>query len=175
MRYLNGTFNIRLWYPRIENFNLVRYFDSDYVGYKLDKKKYQWKLPTIRVFLVSWSSHKQHCIALLTDVEHVAMCEFIAQLLWMMHTLEDFQLSYKNIKMLYDNINSINLTKNPMHHSRMKCIEVKHYFVQDYVARRDIVFDYVESKSNLTNISTKSLAKSDFSTLIRELEMCLLY
>lgn len=95
----------------------------------------------------------------------------MTQLLWMMYTLEDYGLNYKNFKVLCDNTSSINLNKNIIHHSRSKYIKVKYHFVQDHIAKGYIVFDCVESKSNLANIFTKPLLKSKFSTLRRELGM----
>ena len=123
--------------------------------------------------LVSWSSRKQHCVALsTTEAEYIALGECASQLLWMMHTLKDYQLEYKNIKIFIDNISSINLTKNPIHHSRTKHIEVKHHFVRDHVAKGEIALNHVESKSNLADIFTKPLPELEFSALRRQIGMC---
>ena len=37
-RYIKGTQNVGLWYPKSTEFELVGYSDSDYVGSKLDRK-----------------------------------------------------------------------------------------------------------------------------------------
>ncbi|GJX83067.1 retrovirus-related pol polyprotein from transposon TNT 1-94 [Tanacetum coccineum] len=37
-RYLKGTPNLSLWYPKGPGFDLKAYSDSDYAGYKLDRK-----------------------------------------------------------------------------------------------------------------------------------------
>ncbi|XP_047252340.1 uncharacterized mitochondrial protein AtMg00810-like [Capsicum annuum] len=37
-RYLKGTSDLGLWYPKGSNFNLVGYSDADYAGYMVDKK-----------------------------------------------------------------------------------------------------------------------------------------
>ena len=89
-----------------------------------------------------------------------------------MHTLKDYQLEYHKTKISIDDISSINLTKNPIHHSRTKHIEVKHHFVRDHVAKGDIVLNYVESKSNLADIFTKPLPELEFSALRRQIGMC---
>lgn len=100
------------------------------------------------------------------------MGESVSQLLWMTHTLEDYGLSYRNVQMLCDNMSTINLAKNPVHHSRTKHIEMIHHFIRDHVARGDIELNYVESKSNLADIFTKPLSEKEFSHLRRELSMC---
>ena len=173
MRYLKGTIRVGLWYPQTESFDLVGYNDSDYAGCKLDRKSTCEGCQFLGSALVSWSSRKQHCVALsTTEAEYIAMGESVSQLLWMIHTLEDYGFSYKKLQVLCDNISTINLTKNPVHHSRTKHIEVKHHFIRDHVAKGDIVLNYVESKSNLADIFTKPLPENEFSHLRRELGMC---
>ena len=173
LRYLKGTQNVGLWYPRTETFDLVGYTDSDYAGCKLDRKSTSGSCQFLGSSLVSWSSRKQHCVALsTTEAEYIAMGECVSQLLWMTHTLEDYKLTYNNVQVLCDNVSTINLTKNPVHHSRTKHIEVKHHFIRDHVTRGDIILNYVGSKSNLADIFTKPLPEVEFSFLRRELGMC---
>ena len=38
-RYLKGTIDIGLWYPKCDNFELICYLDVDSGGCKIDKKK----------------------------------------------------------------------------------------------------------------------------------------
>ena len=37
-RYLKGTPNLGIWYPRDSDFELIGYSDADFVGYKIDRK-----------------------------------------------------------------------------------------------------------------------------------------
>jgi len=64
-RYLVGTKNLGLWYPRGGDFSLVRYIDVDYVGYKVDKKSTSSTCQFLGQSLVFWHSKKQNSIALL--------------------------------------------------------------------------------------------------------------
>ncbi|XP_070029307.1 secreted RxLR effector protein 161-like [Nicotiana sylvestris] len=38
LRYLKGTTDLCLWYPKGSNFNLVGYVDADYAGILVDRK-----------------------------------------------------------------------------------------------------------------------------------------
>jgi len=38
IKYLKGTTNVGLWYPIGTSLNLTGFSDSDFVGYKLDRK-----------------------------------------------------------------------------------------------------------------------------------------
>lgn len=62
-----------------------------------------------------------------------------------MHTLKGFEFNNKHIKVLVDNIGSINLTKKLIHYSR-----IKHDFVSEHVTRGDIVLDYIKYKLNFS-------------------------
>lgn len=48
-----------------------------------------------------------------------------------------------------DNTSAINLTKNPVLHSRTKHIEIHHHFLHDHVEKGDVVFEHVDSKNQL--------------------------
>ncbi|XP_074578540.1 secreted RxLR effector protein 161-like [Curcuma longa] len=79
LRYLKGTQNVGLWYPRTETFDLVGYSDSDYAGCKLDRKSTSGGCQFLGSSLVSWMSRKQHCVALSTiEAEYIAMGECVS-------------------------------------------------------------------------------------------------
>ena len=59
LRYLKHTPSIGLWYPKGAIFELVGYFDSDYAGYKVDRKSTSGGCHLLDRSLVSWSSKKQ--------------------------------------------------------------------------------------------------------------------
>jgi len=51
----------------------------------------------------------------------------------MKHQLEDYQITENFIPIYCDNTAVICLSKNPILHSRVKHIEIKHHFIRDYV------------------------------------------
>ena len=65
-RYLAGTKNLELWYPKGGDFSLVGYTDVDYAGYKVDRKSTLGTCQFLRPCLVSWHSKKQNSVALST-------------------------------------------------------------------------------------------------------------
>lgn len=48
------------------------------------------------------------------------MGECVTQLLGMTHTSKDYGFLYKNVQMLCNNVSTINLIKNTVHHSKTK-------------------------------------------------------
>nr|GFC06388.1 uncharacterized mitochondrial protein AtMg00810-like [Tanacetum cinerariifolium] len=65
-RYLRGTVNMGLWYTKDSGFKLTEFSDADYAGCKDTFKSTSGGAQFLGEKLVSWSSKKQDCTALLT-------------------------------------------------------------------------------------------------------------
>ena len=59
LKYLLGTINVGLWYPRNVEFNLVGYFDADFADSLLDHKSTSRTSQFLGNSLVSWFSKKK--------------------------------------------------------------------------------------------------------------------
>ena len=89
-RYLKGTIDIGLWYPKCDNFELICYSDADFGGCKIDRKSTSGTCHFLGHSLVSWHSKKQNSVALsMTEAEYIAAGLGCAQVLWMKQTLSD--------------------------------------------------------------------------------------
>ena len=64
MRYLLGTINIGLWYPKNSTCNLIGYSDSDFAVCKNDRKSTSGTCHFISSALVSWHSKKNRIVLL---------------------------------------------------------------------------------------------------------------
>jgi hypothetical protein len=140
LRYLVYTPYLGLWYPKGSTFNLLGYSNSDYAGCKVDRKSTSGTCQFLGRSLVSWSSKKQNSVALSTaEAEYVVAGACCAQLLWMRFTLSDFGCKFSKIPLLCDNESSIKLANNPVNHSRIKHIDIRHHFLRDHETKGDIV------------------------------------
>ena len=63
-RYLKGTPNLGLWYPKDSGFNLIAYSDSDFAGCKLDRKSTTVGCQLLGGKLISWTSKKQNSVSI---------------------------------------------------------------------------------------------------------------
>ena len=73
IRYLVGTTNIGLWYPRNFTCTLIGYSDSDFAGSKTNRKTTSGTCQFIGSTLVSWHSKKQNSVALsIAEVEYIS-------------------------------------------------------------------------------------------------------
>ena len=64
-----------------------------------------------------------------------------------------------------DNTIIINLSKNIIQQSRTKHIEIRHYFLRDYVQKGDIALEFVSTEKQFADIFTKYLCEDEIFTL----------
>nr|GEZ47221.1 uncharacterized mitochondrial protein AtMg00810-like [Tanacetum cinerariifolium] len=73
-RYLKGTINLGLWYPKYSGFDLTAYSDADHAGCHLDQKSTSGSVPFLGDKLVCWSSKKQNCVSIsIAESEYVVI------------------------------------------------------------------------------------------------------
>ncbi|KAI3715263.1 hypothetical protein L6452_22237 [Arctium lappa] len=58
-RYLKGTADLGLWYPKDIGFQLISYSDADHAGFMLDRKSTSGHIQFVGDKLVTWASKKQ--------------------------------------------------------------------------------------------------------------------
>ena len=81
-------------------------------------------------------------------------------------TLEDLLVKYENpIIINCDNTSAINMSKNPVMHSKTKHIPKKYHFLREQVSHKVVKIEYVDTKENFVDIFTKPLPKESFEHL----------
>ena len=144
--------------------------NSDYVGCKLDRKSTSGTCHLLGSNLISWNSKKQACVALsTTEAEYIAAGHGCAQIIWLKHQLLDYGVRLSKVPLYCDNTSTINLTKNPIQHSKTKHIKIRHHFIRDHVQKGDCEIKFVKTKNQLANLFTKPLARDRFNKLRTEL------
>lgn len=104
------------------------------------------------------------------EVEYVAAFMNCTQTIWMKHVLNGFRiLVSESVSIFYDNTSAINISKNPILHSRTKHFELKYHFLREKVQNKEIALEHVSSKEKLADIFTKPLPKTTFVHLRGEL------
>ena len=125
IRYINGTSDYGIWYSRDSNECLAGYSDADWAGCIDDRKSTSGGCFYLGNNLVSWMSKKQNSVSLSTaEVEYIVAGSCCAQLLWMRKLLHDYGITQDTMCVFCDNTSTINLSKNPVQHSKSKHIEI---------------------------------------------------
>ncbi|GJW89087.1 retrovirus-related pol polyprotein from transposon TNT 1-94 [Tanacetum coccineum] len=157
-RYLKGTPNVGLWYPKGSGFDLKAYSDSDYTRCNQDRR--------------STLGGCQSFVAMsLAEAEYVASIRCCAQVLWIKSQLADYDVLYDKVPIFCDNTSAIAISNNPVLHSRAKHIDIRYHFIRDHILKSDIKLHFVPIDLQLADIFTKPLAEPSFTRLVAELGM----
>ncbi|KAJ9541114.1 hypothetical protein OSB04_027620 [Centaurea solstitialis] len=172
LRYLKGTPNRGLWYPKESGFELVAFSDADHGGCQLDRKSTSGHVQFLGDKLVSWGSKKQHCVSTSTaEAEYVVAASCCSQVLWMRTQLRDYGYNFKHIPIYCDSKSAIAITCNPVQHTRTKHIDIRYHFIKDHVERGTIELYFVNTEYQLADLFTKPLDEKRFNFLISKLGM----
>jgi hypothetical protein len=172
MRYLVYTPKFGLWYPNGSTFDLIGYFDVDYVGCKIDRKSTSGTCQFLGRSLVSWASKKQNSVALSTaEAEYIVAAHCCVQLLWMRQTLRNYGYKLSKVPLLCDNESTIHMVDNPVEHSRTKHIDIWYHFLRGHQQKGGIEIAYVSTHNQLADIFTMPLDEKIFSKLRNELNI----
>ncbi|RVW15001.1 Copia protein [Vitis vinifera] len=141
-----GTLELGLWYPFDTHSDVACYTDADWAGNVDDRKSTSGGCFYIGNCLVAWMSKKQNSVSLST-----AEAEYIAAV-------------------FCDNTSAINISKNPVLHSRTKHIDIRHHFIRDLVEDKVVSLEYVPTEGQIADILTKPLDVSRFESLRKSID-----
>ncbi|GJS64091.1 retrovirus-related pol polyprotein from transposon TNT 1-94 [Tanacetum coccineum] len=138
-----GTTHLGLWYPKGTGIEAIVYADSDHAG-----------------------DYKQTALAIsTTEVEYVSARKAWQQALWMKQDLIDYDVRLDDVPIMCDNKGAIDLSKNPVQHSRTKHIEIRYHFLRDNVQKGHISIEKMSFANNIADILAKPLKRESFNYL----------
>jgi len=173
IRYVNDTISYGIWYSRETNLVVAGYSDADWTGNADDRKSTSGGCFYVGNNLVAWMSKKQASISLSTaEAEYIAAGSCCTQLLWMKTLLGDYRFSQDTMIINCDNTSAINISKNPVQHSRTKHIDIRHHFLRDLVESEVVSLSFIPTENQLANILTKPLDGSKFESLRKAIGVC---
>ncbi|GJQ91044.1 copia protein [Tanacetum coccineum] len=171
-RYLRGTINWGLWYPKDTAMALTAYVDADHAGCQDTRRSTSGSTQFLGDKQVSWSSKKQKSTAIsTTEAEYIAMSGCCAQILWMRSQLTDYGFVFNKIPLYCDNRSAIALCCNNVQHSRSKHIDIRHHFIREQVEKGVVELYFVTTDYQLADIFTKALPRERFEFLLPRLGM----
>ncbi|GJV41135.1 retrovirus-related pol polyprotein from transposon TNT 1-94 [Tanacetum coccineum] len=145
-KYLRGTVNRGLWYPKDSSIALTAYADADHAGCQDTRRSTSGCMQLLGDRLVSWSSKRQKSAAISsTEAEYIALSGCCAQVLWMRSQLTDYGLGFNKIPIFY--------------------------FIKDQVENKLVELYFVNTEHQLADIFTKALCRGRIEFLINKLGM----
>nr|GEV10187.1 retrovirus-related Pol polyprotein from transposon TNT 1-94 [Tanacetum cinerariifolium] len=171
-RYLRGTVNRGLWYPKDSLVALTAFADAYHAGCQDTRRSTSGSLQFLGERLISWSSKRQKSAAISSmEAEYIALSGCCAQILWMRSQLSDYGLGFNKIPMYCDNKSAIALCCNNVQHSRSKHIDIKYHFIKEQVENGVIELYFVNTEYQLADLFTKTPGRDRIEFLINKLGM----
>src|SRR3954467_15056421 len=96
-----------------------------------------------------------------------------SQLVWMKQMLTKYNVTQEVMTLYCDNLGAINISKNPIQHSRTKHSDIRHHYIRDLVEDKIIGLEHVATDLQLADIFTKALDANQFENLRNKLGICL--
>ena len=156
-RYLKGTLELGLLYGTGGE-ALVAYCDADHAGDRADRKSTSGYAIFFGGGPIAWYSKKQTCIASSTcEAEYVACAEVSRQIKWIKELLMELGHDVGTTEIFCDNLGAIRLAGRKGPSERTKHIDLQYHVVQDFVQRKVIRLQYVDTEQQVADIFTKAL------------------
>ena len=113
-------------------------------------------------------SKKQNSVSLSTaEAEYIADGSCCTQLLWMKKLLHDYGITQDTMCVFCDNTNAINLSKNPVQHSKSKHREIRYHFIRDLVEDKVVCLEFIPTDNQKADIFTKPFDSPRFESICK--------
>ena len=116
---------------------------------------------------ISWSSKRQTSVALSScEAEIMAGSEAAKEAIYLSRLASELGLhDHEPLDLFMDNKAGIDVAYNPEHHTRMKHVERRHFFIREAVEDHKIRVPFVKTTENLADFFTKPLPAKSFFPL----------
>lgn len=165
LRYVKGTMNLGLFYSKntsladVLQTDIQAFCDADWAGDPNDRKSTTGFVVLVNNAPISWCSKKQHAVSRSsTEAEYRSMADATSEIQWLITLLKDLgiQLAHTPV-LLCDNVSALALASNPVHHSKLKHVEVDVHFTREKVKAGTLQVQFVPTHDQLADIFTKGL------------------
>ena len=153
------------------------YTDADWAGSAEDRRSTSGYCSFVWGNLVTWRSTKQNVVARSSaEAELRSMALGICEGLWIKMLLEELNVTVQGpISTFCDNKAAISISHNPVHHDRIKHVEVDRHFIKEKVDEGSLDVRYISTVEQTADILTKPLFRPMFDKFVRKLGMYNLY
>ncbi|KAH8323020.1 hypothetical protein KR067_004494 [Drosophila pandora] len=158
-RYLASTIDMKLHFRQCGE-SFCGYLDANWAGDRLDRMSYTGYIYLLAGGPISWRSKKQRIVALSsTEAEYKALSAAFKEAIVMRRLIMEIGCG--------DNHTPIALTKNPVHHSRTKHIDMRYRFVSEFVKEGQVLLKYKCTTEMIVDILTKNILKTKHEELTK--------
>jgi hypothetical protein len=165
--YVQSTPKLGITYHRGPA-SLVGYTDSNWAGNIDNARSTTGYIFYLANGPISWKSKEQKTVALSsTEAEYMSLTAAAQEALHLRSLLPIIGVDTTLPTVIYeDNEGALQLANNPVHHDRTKHIHIKHHFIRDTIATKQISVLRVVTKDNVADMLTKAVTSTVYDHLI---------
>lgn len=159
LRYLKGTLNHGLWFPKTSSsLTLKAYSDVDWPGCSWDRIYTGRFCIFLGHSLISWSAKKQHIVAQSsTEAKYKSSVHTTSEITWLCKLFSDIGFKLPTLPQIWcDYISAIALASNLVFHARTKHVEIDYHYIRELVLAKLLTGQFVCTHNQIADIRTKS-------------------
>lgn len=140
---------MKMVYHKHENVEpLAGWVDADWAGDIVDRKSTSGFVFKVFGNTVNWMSRKQSTVALSsTEAEYMALADAICEEKWIRGVLKEIGIEFDTPTTIYEDNQSCMKAAESQGCKRMKHIDVKYYFIQDVISKREVQLKYIPTST----------------------------
>lgn len=171
VRFLKGSPGQGILLQKDSDLKLYGWCDSDWAGCPLTRRSLTGWFVLLGQSPISWKTKKQHTVSRSSaEAEYRSMATATCELKWLLGILSCLGVDHPQPIQIYcDSQAALHIAKNPVFHERTKHIEVDCHFVRDEIAKGVIQPTHVSTHTQLADIFTKALGRSQFTSFMAKL------
>ena len=159
MRYLQRTKDYMLTYRKLDQLEIIGYFDSDFAGCRDSMKSTSGYIYLLDGGVISWKSVKQSIVAFSTmAAEFVACYEASNHGIWL-RIMDGIE---RPLKLFCDNKSTVLYSNNNRSSTKSKFIDIKFLVVKERVQSELISIKHIGTNSMIADPLTKGLPPKVF-------------
>jgi len=164
LRYIKGTVSLGIQLRTTTTPAITAYSDADWAGCPDTRRSTSGFCVFFGGSLISWSSKRQTTVSRSSaEAEYRAIANAVSECSWLRHLLGELLCKVPTATVAFcDNISSVYMSRNPVHHRRTKHIELDIHFVREKVAIGELRVTHVPSARQITDVFTKGLPSALF-------------
>lgn len=104
------------------------------------------------------------------EAEYIIATMTCTRILWIVELMKNYGIHVQlPVTIRCDKTSAINISKNPIQHSRTKHIDIRYHFLKTKVEGGMIKLEFLPTKEQIADIFTKPLPKEQFEDLLSKL------
>ncbi|KAG7578737.1 Ribonuclease H-like superfamily [Arabidopsis thaliana x Arabidopsis arenosa] len=179
-RYLQGTIDLGLYYPRNSEFGLVGFADAGYLSDPHKSRSQTGYVFTIGGTAISWRSQKQTIVATSSNhAEIIALHEACRECVWLRSMTNHIQeasglvIKREPTRLYEDNAACVaQIKEGYIKSDRTKHIPPRFFsYTQELEKNKEVDVQYIRSSDNAADLFTKALPTSTFRKHVQSIGM----